>query len=58
MYYYTRLVQRGGLNVSTYLDFVRDFYETCLNKDNARQLASYLESDSSSSNSSFHTVAI
>ncbi len=58
VYYYTRLVQRGALNVSAYLEFVQDFYETCLNKDNAKQLASYLESDSSASNRSFHTVTI
>ena len=30
--YYTRIVQRAGLNVSQYLQFVRDFYEKCFNK--------------------------
>lgn len=58
VYYYTRLVQRGGLNVGGYLKFVQNFYETCLNKEMSGDLASYLEPDSSASNSSFHNVTI
>jgi len=58
VYYYTRLVQRGGLNVGEYLKFVQNFYETCLNKEMSGDLASYLEPDSSASNSSFHNVTI
>lgn len=58
VYYYTRLVQRGGLNVGGYLKFVQNFYETCLNKEMSGDLVSYLEPDSSASNSSFHNVTI
>ena len=58
VYYYTRLIQRGGLNVNPYLKFVQTFYETCLNKDMAGELAAQLEPDSSVSNRSFHNVNI
>lgn len=43
VYYYTRLVQRAGLNASQYLSFVMDFYEKCMNKDTASELSTYLE---------------
>lgn len=32
-YYYTRIVQRAGLNTSQYLEFVQDFYERCMSKN-------------------------
>ena len=58
IYYYTRLVQRGSLDVSGYLDFVQDFSETCLNKEASGELSAYLEPDSTASNSSFYNVTI
>lgn len=58
VYYYTRVVQRPGINVDTYLEFVRDFYEKCLNKETAGDLTAYIEPDSTASNSSFHQVTI
>ena len=56
--YYTRIVQRAGLNVSQYLQFVRDFYEKCFNKETARDLTRYLEPDETVTNSSFTKINI
>lgn len=58
VYYYTRLVQRSGLDVSGYLEFVQNFSESCLNKETSGELSSYLEPDSTASNSSFYNVTI
>ena len=43
-YYYTRVLQRAGLNTAQYLDFVTNFYEKCTNKEAAIELSMYLES--------------
>lgn len=56
--YYTRIVQRSGIYVDTYLEFVRNFYEKCLNKETASDLTAYIEPDDTASNSSFNTVTI
>ena len=45
LYYYTRLVQRAGLNTGQYLKFVQDFYEKSLNKDAAQELTAYIGPD-------------
>ena len=45
IYYYTRLVQRAGLNASQYIKFVQDFYEKSLNKDAAQELTAYIGPD-------------
>lgn len=58
VYYYTRIIQRSGINVDTYLDFVSGFYEKCLNKETAGELTSYIEPDDTVSNSSFNKVTI
>lgn len=58
VYYYTRLVQRGSLDVSGYLEFARNFCETCLNKEASGELSAYLEPDDTVSNSSFYSVSI
>lgn len=57
-YYYTRLVQRTGTNVGTYLEFVQNFYEQSLDKSAAQNLSTYLESDNTVTNSSFTSVNI
>ncbi len=43
VYYYTRLVQRSRLRAGEYLEFAQYFYQKCLNKDGAYDLAAYLE---------------
>ncbi|MDD3217686.1 MAG: hypothetical protein PHC41_00725 [Lachnospiraceae bacterium] len=58
IHYYTRLLQRSGLNISKYLEFVQNFYEKCTNKEAASDLAASLESDETASNSSFTEVNI
>ena len=30
-YYYTRILQRAGINVKNYLEFAQDFYQRCFN---------------------------
>ena len=58
VYYYTRVVQRSGLNTSNYVQFVQGFYQKCLNKDTASELADYVEPDSSSGSNNFTNVTI
>lgn len=58
VYYYTRIVQRSGVNVSNYLEFVQNFYEKCFDKEAAKELTSYIEPNDTGSNSSFHEVTI
>lgn len=59
VYYYSRLVQRSGLDVGAYLQFVQSFYEKCIAKDtSATGYFASLEPDSTASNSSFNNVTI
>lgn len=58
VYYYTRIIQRSGIHISTYLEFVQDFYERCINKESASDLTAYIEPDNTASNSSFNKVTI
>lgn len=58
VYYYTRVIQRSRLNTGKYVEFVQGFYQKCLNKDSASELAEYVEPDDSMSNSSFTDVNI
>lgn len=56
--YYTRIVQRAGVDTDSYLDFVQNFYEKCLDKAAVQEYAEQLEPDGSSDNSSFTSVNI
>lgn len=58
IYYYTRLLQRSGLNISKYLEFAQNFTEQCLNKSEAEGLAVYLEPDKTATNQSYTKVNI
>lgn len=58
VYYYTRVIQRSGLNTSRYVEFVQGFYQKCLNKDTASELADYIEPDNSASSNNFTNVTI
>ena len=57
-YYYTRIVQRAGLNTSQYIEFVQDFYERCLSKETASGLTKYIEPDDVVTNNSFAKIDI
>lgn len=49
VYYYTRVVSRSNLNTERYIKFVKSFYEKCMDKATADDLASYLEPETDSS---------
>ena len=42
-YYYTRIISRPNLNAGSYVRFVQSFYEKCMDKVTADDLASYME---------------
>ncbi|MBQ1316071.1 MAG: hypothetical protein IIY46_01170 [Lachnospiraceae bacterium] len=58
IYYYARLLQRADLVISQYLEFVNNFYQTCLNKQAAGELKAYIEPDDTVQNRSFANVNI
>ena len=58
IHYYTRLVQRSGVTLSSYLSFVQDFYQNCLDQNLSTDQIAQLEPDSTADNSSFHFVDI
>lgn len=58
IYYYTRVVSRFGLNTEKYVAFVKRFYETCMDKTTADDLASYLEPVDSGSATNFANINI
>lgn len=57
-YYYTRLLQRAGIYTEQYLDFVDNFYQRCMNKENASELTAYLEPDETETNSTYAALNI
>ena len=57
-HYYTRVIQRTGLNVDKYLEFVQSFSSKTFSKDNVGELRTYLESDDTAVNNSFTNVNI
>ena len=57
-YYYTRILQRAGINVKEYLEFAQDFYQRCFNGDGASELAAYLEPDATQTNSTYTNLNI
>lgn len=57
-YYYTRLLQRAGINTTQYLDFVQDFYQKCTNGDSASDISARLEPDETETNSTYTALNI
>lgn len=59
VYYYTRVIWSDSLYVNEKLAFVKDFHQRLYNKDAAKELTKYLETNSQlEDNSSFHKVNI
>ncbi len=59
VYYYTRVIWSDSLYVDEKLAFVNDFHERLYNKEAAKELTKYLETNSKlEDNSSFHKVNI
>lgn len=57
--YYTRVIWSDSLHVKEKMDFCRDFHEKLYDKEAARELTKYLESNARlEDNSSFHKVNI
>ena len=58
-YYYTRVIWSDGMYATEKLAFVKDFHEKLYNREAARELTKYLETNSKlEDNSSFHKVNI
>ena len=57
-WYYTRIVQRNGVEVGDYLAYTQMFAQTCLDKTQAEALVPQLEPDETGDNSSFLNVNI
>ncbi len=58
VYYYTRVVSRSGLNTVQYLRFVKTFYESCMDKAMADNLAPYMETVDANEVINFSSVTI
>ena len=56
--YYTRVIEKETLNPDDRLDFIEDFHEKTFDKDNASDLAKYLESNEEGDNSTYAHVDI
>ena len=58
VYYYTRIVQKTGTNLEAYLAFADRFYRSCITKEESADIASYLESDSTSARNTYANTTI
>lgn len=56
--YYTRIIQGSDYHVAEKLKFVKDFHERSFQKEAAKELTKYLESNADGDNSSFSRVDI
>jgi hypothetical protein len=56
--YYTRIIQQDKLNADKYVDFLESFYSLCLSKESGEQLEVYLDTNSTSDNTSLQHVTI
>lgn len=57
-YYYTRIARESNYYMAESLEFVRDFHEQTFEKENSDSLATYLEPDNMSDNTTLHKVTI
>lgn len=58
VYYYTRVISRSNLNVESYIKFAKSFYEKCMDKNTADDLASYLEPEDTTASVNFSNITI
>lgn len=58
VYYYTRIIQNASANAGEKIAFVTDFCEKTFNKDNIKELSTYMESNSEGDNTTLATVNI
>ncbi|MDO4276802.1 MAG: hypothetical protein Q4D16_24330 [Eubacteriales bacterium] len=57
-YYYTRVISRAQLNTEHYVQFVKSFYEKCMDKTTADDLSSYLEPSDEGAATNFANINI
>ena len=57
-YYYTRVVSRPQLNTEQDVQFVKSFYEKCMDKMTADDLASYLEPEDTGASTNYANISI
>lgn len=58
VYYYTRVVSRSQVHASDYAAFVKYFYEACLDKNEADNLGSYLEAETTGTATNYSGINI
>ena len=58
VYYYTRIKNSEACNYSICMDFVKDFHEKALNKEDTDTIEGYLETTSGGDADGFHKVTI
>lgn len=58
IYYYTRVISRSQLHVADYVQFVKSFYEKCMDKGTAEDLAAYLEPESMGTPTNYANINI
>jgi hypothetical protein len=58
VYYYTRIIQAAGVEMSGYFSFVSDFTDLCLDKTKEDELSEYLDSEDTSANLTFEDLDI
>ena len=58
IYYYTRVIQNPDANAGEKIAFAYDFCKKTFSKDNIKELATYMESNSEGDNTSFSNVNI
>ena len=58
IHYYTRLMQKPDEHLDDYLEFVNQFHEATMRKNDSEQLSTYLEPDSSLENNNLNLVTI
>lgn len=56
--YYTRVIQNQEVNAKEKIEFVTDFCKKTFDKDNIKELSTYMESNSEGDNTSFGNVNI
>ena len=58
VYYYTRIVYRSQVHASECAAFVKNFYESCLDKNTADSLSTYLEPENSGTATNYSNINI
>ena len=58
VYYYTRIISRSQLHVSDYVQFVKSFYEKCMDKNTADDLGVYLEPEDTGTPTNYANISI